>query len=184
MKVLSLLQPWATLVVIGAKKIETRSWGTKFRGDILIHASKKMTNLQKDLCKSEPFAIALKDIEELKLGGIIGKVKIVAILTTEVIQKCPVIPYPDEQWIYNDHEEYFGDYSPGRYGWMLSSPVQFTHFIPVNGSLGLWDFDQPICHSCGCTDNDCSACILKTDYPCHWVEENLCSACVPKKFIK
>ena len=40
MKAISLLQPWASLVVMGAKTIETRGWGTKYRGPILIHASK------------------------------------------------------------------------------------------------------------------------------------------------
>ena len=39
MTVISLLQPWAQLVVLGAKKIETRSWNTAFRGELLIHAS-------------------------------------------------------------------------------------------------------------------------------------------------
>lgn len=33
------------------------------------------------------------------------------------------------------------------------------------------------CRICGCTDNDCSQCIEKTGKPCHWVEEDLCSAC-------
>src|SRR5581483_12167599 len=37
-KVLTLTQPWATLVAIGAKQIETRSWPTKYRGPLLIHA--------------------------------------------------------------------------------------------------------------------------------------------------
>ncbi len=40
MKTLSLLQPWATLVVMGVKQIETRSWRTDYRGPLLIHASK------------------------------------------------------------------------------------------------------------------------------------------------
>lgn len=40
MKALSLTQPWATLVAIGAKKIETRSWSTSYRGPVAIHASK------------------------------------------------------------------------------------------------------------------------------------------------
>ncbi|MEZ4961959.1 MAG: hypothetical protein R2830_19180 [Saprospiraceae bacterium] len=33
------------------------------------------------------------------------------------------------------------------------------------------------CRACGCTDEDCSLCIKKTGSPCHWVEEDLCSAC-------
>jgi ParB/RepB/Spo0J family partition protein len=33
------------------------------------------------------------------------------------------------------------------------------------------------CRVCGCTDDDCSQCVEKTGEPCHWVEEDLCSAC-------
>jgi hypothetical protein len=33
------------------------------------------------------------------------------------------------------------------------------------------------CRVCGCTDHDCHQCIEKTGEPCHWVEEDLCSAC-------
>ena len=40
MKALSLTQPWATLVVIGAKRIETRFWHTSYVGPLLIHAAK------------------------------------------------------------------------------------------------------------------------------------------------
>lgn len=36
------------------------------------------------------------------------------------------------------------------------------------------------CRVCGCTDTDCSNCIAETGEPCHWVEKDLCSACVPK----
>lgn len=34
------------------------------------------------------------------------------------------------------------------------------------------------CRVCGCTDDDCSACARRTGVPCHWVEPDLCSACV------
>lgn len=40
------------------------------------------------------------------------------------------------------------------------------------------------CRVCGCTDNDCSQCIAKTGSPCHWVEDDLCSACVEELPIK
>jgi hypothetical protein len=42
MKVISIIQPWATLIAIGEKKFETRSWSTKYRGELAIHASKKI----------------------------------------------------------------------------------------------------------------------------------------------
>lgn len=38
-RVLSIKQPWASLIAHGIKNIENRTWKTKFRGRILIHAS-------------------------------------------------------------------------------------------------------------------------------------------------
>lgn len=37
------------------------------------------------------------------------------------------------------------------------------------------------CRVCGCTDDDCRGCIERTGHPCHWVTEDLCSACVPDR---
>jgi hypothetical protein len=39
-------------------------------------------------------------------------------------------------------------------------------------------FDVRRCRICGCTDEDCSGCIERTGEPRHWVEDDLCSACV------
>lgn len=179
MKVLSLLQPWATLVVIGAKKIETRSWNTKYRGPLLIHASKKMTQQQKDLVKTEPFWSELKHLEELPLGKIIGMVELL-----ETSSAKNFLSIKDDKmksgWaaaVNWDQEIQFGDYSQGRYGWLLSNPVSFTNQIECRGSLSLWDFDYEICRFCGCTDLNCQACIEKTGSACYWVEPGLCSAC-------
>lgn len=41
MKAITVIQPWATLLATGKKHIETRSWKTNYRGEILIHAGKK-----------------------------------------------------------------------------------------------------------------------------------------------
>jgi hypothetical protein len=46
------------------------------------------------------------------------------------------------------------------------------------------EFPEPQkCRVCGCTDDDCSECIARTGHPCHWVEEDLCSACASKILI-
>lgn len=177
MKVISLLQPWATLVVIGAKKIETRSWNTKHRGPLLIHASKKMDRSQKELCKTQPFLNALKHLEELPLGKIIGSVKLIETSTTDFFKQCSGgialnKKYSQQEW---ETEIAFGDYSPGRFGWLLNDPASFSHHIPFKGSLSLWDLDDRICLKCGCTQND--ACWNADEGPCWWVEENLCSHC-------
>ena len=44
MKVLSIKEPWATLIASKQKYIETRSWKTSYRGELYIHASKKHIN--------------------------------------------------------------------------------------------------------------------------------------------
>ncbi len=44
-------------------------------------------------------------------------------------------------------------------------------------------FSNRKCRVCGCTDRDCRQCIKKTGSACHWVEEDLCSACAPMKVI-
>lgn len=38
------------------------------------------------------------------------------------------------------------------------------------------------CRVCGCTDDDCSQCIEVQGYPCHWVEEDLCSRCCKRNY--
>lgn len=41
MKAISLKQPWANLIASGQKTIETRLWGTDYRGQLLIVSSKR-----------------------------------------------------------------------------------------------------------------------------------------------
>ena len=59
MKTLSLIQPWASLIALGEKRIETRSWGTRYRGPLAIHAS--LSHVGDDLIVGsvEPFASVL-----------------------------------------------------------------------------------------------------------------------------
>ena len=76
MKVLSLLQPWATLVIVGAKKFECRSWKTNYRGTIIIHASAKKPNRrEKVFFEDAPFFKTYIDsMDCLPYGSLIGKV--------------------------------------------------------------------------------------------------------------
>ena len=45
-KVLSIIEPWATLIKENKKYIETRTWKTSYRGELYIHASKKKINIK------------------------------------------------------------------------------------------------------------------------------------------
>lgn len=71
MRCLTLWQPWASLIAVGAKRFETRSWGTDWRGSLAIHASLKWSREQADLCATRPFAAALRahGIELPAAGG-------------------------------------------------------------------------------------------------------------------
>ena len=81
---LSVKQPWASLIVHGHKPIENRSWGTLFRGRVIIHASKKLEPREMEACRHLMMerGIQLPDSSPLKglslhaypAGGIVGVV--------------------------------------------------------------------------------------------------------------
>lgn len=157
MKVISLLQPWASLVVMGYKQIETRSWNTKYRGPLLIHASKKYTREQIKLGEkfNMNYGAGLGFTEDLPVGQIIGSVNLVETFSTErvftgaggiVFTKNSTVIVDKELRMMNitKAEEAFGDYSPGRHGWLLADPVQFKTGMPIKGNLGLWNYDGPL----------------------------------------
>jgi hypothetical protein len=135
MKALSLTQPWATLVCLGVKTIETRSWKTPYRGPLAIHASKSYPKNCRELEKREPFYSALRphgqySYPALCVGCIIGAVELVDCIPAEeaVRRGAPL------------QEHTFGDFSDGRFAWMLTSPRFLPAAIPVKGALGLWEF--------------------------------------------
>lgn len=137
MKALTLYQPWATLVAIGAKKIETRSWQTEYRGPLAIHASKTFPKWAKELIWKDPFHEALSgeafDIkrENFHFG---------MILATCWLIRCERI-YATNRPI-SQEERAFGDYSPGRYMWFLGDIKKLEYPIPAKGSMSLWEWNE------------------------------------------
>lgn len=134
MKVLSLLQPWATLFVRGLKVFETRSWPTHYRGPVFIHASGELNKRYKD-SQMTPALQSLEPVfkdhikpSDLVFGKIIGMVNIAAVLRTEEIK-----PFLSEQDIA------FGDYSPGRWAWQCYDHVSFLKGTSLKGQLGVRD---------------------------------------------
>jgi hypothetical protein len=161
MKVISILQPWASLVALGHKKIETRSWNTKYRGELLIHASKK--RLSRDEASYflgsiinhvpgrmyEEIQSLLIPIDTLPYGAIIGKVELQETFSTNDIfnntsplSRCNKYVDLGGTWGLQgltNQELAFGDYSPNRFGWLLSDPILFKEPIPCKGQLGIWN---------------------------------------------
>ncbi|UFT92849.1 ASCH domain-containing protein [Pectobacterium carotovorum] len=78
MKALSIRQPWAWLIVNGFKGVENRSWHTKYRGPILVHAAKGLTRREYDEAYRfvegiDPLlAGMIPSFEVILRGGIVG----------------------------------------------------------------------------------------------------------------
>ena len=141
MRALSLWQPWAQLIAIGAKRIETRSWSTSYRGALAIHAAKAMPREARMFAYRDPAGKVLNDAGIL-LGGDCAALPRGAIVATAVLKA--VLPTDDIQNIAKSvggllpHEIDFGDYSHGRFGWVLSDVQALRESIPCKGALGLW----------------------------------------------
>lgn len=142
MRALSMTQPWATLVAIGAKLQETRSWGTGYRGEIAIHAAKGFPPDARALCHAEPFcrvliANGIAHPDELERGAIIAVTRLIACDEidegyAEAVRDCSA-----DRWL-PPYEFEFGDYAIGRYSWALENVRELSTPVPCRGALGLW----------------------------------------------
>lgn len=111
MRALSIRQPWASLIVAGIKDIENRTWRTKYRGPLLIHAACTEAKLS---AREMTRYLTLLDLDELPRGGIIGRVEVVDCVETH----C-------SHWF------------EGPIGWVLQNPEPIP-FRRVRGALGLF----------------------------------------------
>jgi activating signal cointegrator 1 len=129
--VLSLWQPWASMVAWGIKQFETRSWSTQYRGVLLIHAAKHWTQSEKDYCSRYPFAMEISErlggaISDMPRGCIIGSVELVDILPTEWLTRLA------------ERERAVGNFTAGRFAWKLVNARELATPIPVKGGQGLF----------------------------------------------
>lgn len=124
MKVLTIKEPWATLIVNGYKKYEFRSWKTNYRGEFYIHASK---SIDKE---------AMKHFENLKLdyqpGKIIGKVNLV---------DCIEVTRDFENELIKENPSIYS-LTIGRkgYAFKLENVKKLERSIPAKGKLNFWEY--------------------------------------------
>jgi hypothetical protein len=161
---ITLTQPFATLLVTGLKKNETRPFHIanpkilqqiKEHG-LYIHAgvSKnvkidgKKVNCR-ELCNTKYFKEAIgggNGYDKLPFGAIIGKVDYNSewAPTEDINLLSNTARRFQHDWkTITDKEFAFGDYGPERYAWKLENPVQFGAIIPCAGQLGVWEYDMP-----------------------------------------
>jgi len=116
LKALTIRQPWAQLIIYGIKDVENRSWQTKYRGPLLIHAGltvdREDERYYRELCQEED----LPWPTPVPTGCIVGIVQLVDCVTES-----------DSEWFY------------GPFGWVLEKALQFETPIPFTGRLGLYE---------------------------------------------
>lgn len=118
---LSVRQPWAYLIVMGQKTIELRSWSTRHRGLLLIHAAKKV----------DKGAMHYFDLQDsgLDTGCLVGAVELV-----DVVKMTPDTLRQRQR----EHRS-LGPFSKDMYGFVLQAPQVFSEPIPMSGALGIFD---------------------------------------------
>lgn len=150
MKAITLTQPWAQLVALGAKRIETRSWFTLYQGPVAIHAAKAMPQDAKASCYQPAFLLGLgwparpeitsaewvaeieRRTEQLPRGAVVATGRLVKCLPSAMI--------PDYVQPFSEQEREFGNYAPGRFGFLLDDIEMLPAPIAVKGALGLWEW--------------------------------------------
>ena len=119
MKVLTIRQPWAELILEGKKTIELRSWNTNLRGEFLIHSSGNV----------DGEAMKRHKLFNLQRQAIIGKANL-----------KDVKEYKDEKDFLKDKDKHLNSImGKWKFGFILENPQRITP-IKIKGKLGFWDF--------------------------------------------
>lgn len=129
MKVLTIKEPFATLIKNKIKYIETRSWKTNYRGELYIQSS--VAKLSKDIKERKELSKLYVD-SELTYGYIICKCNLVDCI------------YMTEEFIKQEKKKNLtnfiaGRYEVGRYAWVLDN-IEPINPIKVKGQLGIWNY--------------------------------------------
>lgn len=125
MKALTLWQPWAAYIACGSKKCETRSWYTPYRGPLAIHAARRpLTEGERELLEEIPI---VGPAARLAFGAVVATARLVDVRRISG-------PHPDEI------EDALGDWSPGRFAWVLLDVQPLDPPIPARGGQGLWEW--------------------------------------------
>ena len=122
MRALSIRQPWAWLIVSGHKDVENRTWATRFRGRVYVHAGKLPMAAGSFPAQEEYVRRAgIWLPEDLPMGAIVGEVE---------IMDC--VDFSESPWFC------------GPYGWVVAGAVRYETPIPCRGKLGFFRVDEKL----------------------------------------
>jgi len=149
MKALSLWQPWASLMALGLKRVETRGWYMRHRGPLVIAATKTWN---RDVLKAlhdanRPSCIEddsdwRRMIDRLVGRGVktLGDLPLGAALCIVNVVDC--IPTDRAALSLSNDEKAFGSYDPGRFAIITEMVRTFEKPVPCRGAQGLWEFNE------------------------------------------
>lgn len=124
MKVITLKQPWASLVAYGYKKYEFRSWKLNYRGDIIIHAG---LGIDKE---------AMDQVKDLNLD--FPSKKLMAIVH---IDDCISLDNEISKSINEENPLVYGNKIRTGYAWKLSNIRLLSIPDSIPGKQGIWNYD-------------------------------------------
>lgn len=124
LKALSIAQPWAECIVSKGKNIENRSWDTKYRGYVAIHASKSRNLGRFEYCQEE-YKLNLTP-DNVDFGAIVGFAEIVNVITKKQLTK------ETKKWF------------QGEYGFHLKNIIKLEKPVKTNGALSFWKIEGNI----------------------------------------
>jgi hypothetical protein len=149
MKALSLWNPWANLVAMGQKKVETRDWKTDYRGPLAIHATAGKPHFLGRSAEARPLRDELADVfncrrdsderggmhvdahlRTLPKAAVLCIVRLVAIEETRTVRET-----------LDKRELIFGNYDDGRYAFFFEMIEVFDTPIPAKGNRKIWNWD-------------------------------------------
>lgn len=138
-KAITIKQPWATLIALGEKKFETRSWPTKHRGPVAIHAGKAVDKRAYNQFAEILAKHGFHSMEDLPSGAVIA--------TATIVDCHRVIENPtqtsaltDKGITISEQEFQMGYYGIDYCAWELNSIHKLTTPLPAKGKLSLWQF--------------------------------------------
>lgn len=118
MKAITLWQPWASLIADGRKTIETRPRPWNHHGWVAIHAGK---HVDPEACARFGY-----DPDTIVSGAVVA-----------IVNMLGCIKFPDPRW---PPDEY-GNFAPGRYGYLLDSIRKLVVPVSARGSQGIWEWN-------------------------------------------
>lgn len=139
MKVLSIKEPHASLLLTPYKTIETRSWATSYRGEIYLHASKSMPSYAREKVMWDR-VLNLYKKHEVKTGEKTTLHNGLIYAKAELVD-CIEMTLENIASLGQDEID-SGYYAPGRYMWILKNITQLPEPIPAKGHLGIWNHEE------------------------------------------